>query len=47
MLGQRDKGCDGRADLMAIEAIGCGRTDDVVACNRSGGSDGQCLGKQK
>ncbi len=35
------------AEAMAIEAVGRGRTDDVVGCNRSGGSDGQCLGKQK
>jgi hypothetical protein len=35
------------AEAMAIEAIGRGRMDDVVACNRSGGLDGQCLGKQK
>ncbi len=31
------------AEAIAIEAVGRGRTDDVVA----GGSDGQCLGKRK
>ncbi len=35
------------AEAMAIEAVGRGRTYDVVAFNRSGGSDGQCLGKRK
>jgi hypothetical protein len=35
------------AEAMAIEAVGRESTDDVVACNRSGGLDGQCLGKQK
>jgi hypothetical protein len=35
------------AEAMAIEAVGHGRMDDIVACNRSGDSDGQCLGKQK
>jgi hypothetical protein len=35
------------AEAIAIEAVGCGRMDDVVACNRSRGLDGQCLGKQK
>ena len=35
------------AEAMAIEAVGRRRTDDIVACNRSGDSDGQCLGKRK
>ncbi len=35
------------AEAMAIEAVSRGRRDDVVVCNRSGDSDGQCLGKQK
>ncbi len=35
------------AEAMAIEAVGRGRMDDVVTCNRSRGSDGQCLEKQK
>ncbi len=35
------------AEAMAIEAVGGGRMDDVVACDRSGCSDGQCLGKRK
>jgi hypothetical protein len=35
------------AEAIAIEVVGRGRTDDVAACNRSGGSDKKCLGKQK